>query len=77
MPSKNDLSYLKVQNKNILNGVTVPQTQEKERLSHMVWVRFTASEHAKLKEAAGMIPLAKYLKYVLRSQVSMKESGIE
>lgn len=64
MPNKNDLTAFKVESKNKLVQVQAPASKP-EKLTEMVWVRFTPSEYARLKEKAGMIPLATYLKHLL------------
>lgn len=75
MPSKNDLSALKVKSKNSL--VKAQETFNKkqgnstawrkpkpvmEKQSEIVWLRFTKSELAQIKEKAGLVPVATFLK---------------
>ena len=77
MPSKNDLSSLKVQSKNSLieaqEELNKKQTSTvwrkakpiMEKQSEIVGLRFTKSELAEIKKKAGLIPLATYLKHQL------------
>ena len=74
MPSKNDLSNLKVESKNSLveaqeelNNKQASKAWRKpkpimEKQSEIVGLRFTKSELAEIKERAGLIPVATYLK---------------
>lgn len=66
MPSKNDLSALKVQSKSTLKNVRAPiQHTEKEKLTEIAWVRFTRSEYEAVKAKAGLVPVATYLRHLL------------
>ncbi len=74
MPKKNDLSALKVSNKNTLTNLeqrTIKQPAGRkpkptnEKQSELVWLRFTPSEYAEIKKKAGLVPVATYLKNIL------------
>ena len=78
MPSKNDLSALKVKSKDSLveanNTLNKKQGSAKawrkpkpvmEKQSEIVGLRFTKSELAQIKEKAGLVPIATYLKNFL------------
>lgn len=80
MPSKNDLSALKVQPKNTL--VSTPKLASKEtasgrkkapedKESELIGLKLTPKEKAHLQEKAGRIPLATFLKDYLRNQTDL------
>ncbi len=82
MPKKNDLSALKISNKNTLTSLeqgTVKQpagrkpTPAQEKQSELVWLRFTPSEYAEIKKQAGLVPVATYLKAVLMKKDSLSK----
>ena len=83
MPSKNDLSSLKVQSKNSLveaqkelnNKQSSPAWRKPkpimEKQSEIVGLRFTKLELEQIKKQAGLIPVATYLKNKLVSQTTL------
>lgn len=80
---KNDLSSLKIKQENKLPEETsvslleskAPQTghPEEERADKIISLRVTASEFARLKDKAGMVPLGRYLKHQLRASTDIFE----
>jgi hypothetical protein len=81
MPKKNDLSAIKLQNKNALQnsddtsiissnpakaGRKPKSTTEKE--SETVVLKLTLQEFDHLKEKAGLVPLATFVKFYLRNK---------
>ena len=87
MPSKNNLSSLKVQSKNSLVeaqkefnkklGATTAWRKPKpiiEKQSETVGLRFTKSELAQIKEKAGLVPVATYLKNLLVAETDVIQS---
>ncbi len=78
MPSKNDLSALSVKRKNTLpeNLVTLPTIQPawrkpkpaSEKESEIVTLKITMHEMGALKEKAGLVPIATYVKHYLREE---------
>lgn len=85
MPSKNDLSSLKAKPKNTLKkavDVQPVQTAGKakvgrkakpaaEKESFSLMLKLTEAEGQKLKERAGMVPLATYVKAYLRGETDL------
>lgn len=83
MPSKNDLSNLKVDTKNSL--IAAHKVQAKllvgsawrkakpvaEKQSELVGLRFTPSELDIIKAKAGLIPVATYIKDALNKQTDI------
>lgn len=66
MPSKNNLSALKIQSKNTLTAIKTPTPQKTTpKQSKMVGLRFTPEEYQKIKAQAGLIPVATYLRHLL------------
>lgn len=66
MPSKNNLSALKIQSKNTLTNIKTPSPQKTaSKQSKMVGLRFTPEEYQKIKSQAGLIPVATYLRHLL------------
>lgn len=77
MPSKNDLSVLKIQSKNTLVDVknsikeTTPVKAWRKpkptalKQSELIGLRFTLNELEMIKEKAWLIPVATYLKDLL------------
>lgn len=80
---KNDLSSLKIKQESKLPEETSVSLLEKkatrtnkveeERADKIISLRITASEFAKLKEKAGMVPLGRYLKHQLRESTDIFE----
>jgi len=68
MNNKNDLSAIKVQPKNTLANLAATKMSWRkskpiaEKQSELVGLRFTPSELAKIKEKAGLVPVATFLK---------------
>ena len=82
MPSKNDLSSLKVSSKNTLNNLEKSISNQHspawrkpkpkaEKQSELIGLRFTLSEYEKIKTNAGLVPIATYLKNALFSQTDV------
>ena len=83
MPSKNDLSAIKIQPKNTLVEVknnlqnTVPVKAWRKpkpvalKQSELIGLRFTLSELEMIKEKAWLIPVATYLKDLLAKQTTI------
>ena len=83
MPSKNDLSAIKIQPKNTLVGVknnlqnsTLVKAWRKPKpvalkQSELIGLRFTLSELEMIKEKAWLIPVATYLKDMLAKQTAI------
>ena len=87
MPKKNDLTAIKVQPKNTLTPQTsipevppaplLPKTRggrkktPEEKESEVVGLKFTPNEKAKILQKAGRIPLATYIKDLIRSNTSL------
>ncbi len=72
MPSKNDLSALKVQSKNTLTAIKTPTLKKvTEKQSKMVWLRFTPSEYEKIQAKAGLVPVATYLRHLLAEHTDL------
>lgn len=75
MANKNDLSALKVQPKNTLLNLQAPPPEASaantagrkpkpvtEKQSELIGLRFTPSELEQIKQQAGLVPVATYLK---------------
>ena len=83
MPSKNDLSQLKVNAKSTLQNIQAQTIQTikgtagrkpkplAEKQSEMIGLRFTKQEHQLIKEKAGLVPIATYLKNALFTQTDI------
>ena len=87
MPRKNDLSAIKVQPKNTLTPQTeIPSVPSapllpkakggrkktpEEKESELVGLKFTPSEKAKISQKAGRVPLATYIKDLIRSKTDL------
>jgi len=81
MVNKNDLSAIKVEPKNTLANIkknTIGQAKAwrkplpiKEKLSELIWLRFTPSELEQIKEKAWLVPIATYIKNLLKKQTSV------
>ena len=83
MPSKNDLSQLKVRAKNTLQNIKnteIPTAKGSawrkpkhlaEKQSEMIGLRFTKQEHQLIKDKAGLVPIATYLKNALFTQTDI------
>ena len=83
MPSKNDLSVLKIQPKNTLvnvknnlqNSTPVKAWRKPKptalKQSELIGLRFTLSEIEMIKEKAWLIPVATYLKDLLANQTTI------
>jgi len=73
---KNDLSSLKIKQEkklpeetdiSLLEKQTMDTSQTREQAADkVISLRITASEFAKLKAKAGMVPIGRYLKHQLR-----------
>ena len=86
MPSKNDLSALKVQEKHTLKALRNTDKREEhqtvwrkpkplsEKQSEIIGLRFTQSEYDGIKKRAGLVPTATYLKDMLRSKTDLFDS---
>ena len=69
---KADISDITVSNKQVLKKSEPagrPPKEESQKLTKRVSVYFTSDEYDRLKENAGMAPLAKYIRY------SLEEAG--
>lgn len=85
MPSKNDLSQLKVKSKNTLQNIKSTENRSikgsvwrkpkpiAEKQSEMIGLRFTKQEHQLIKDKAGLVPIATYLKNALFTQTDVFE----
>lgn len=74
MPSKNNLSALKTGAKKPILEVTQtgrPKKPVEEKETCLIGLKLTAREKAILQEKAGLVPLATYLKDVLRNQTDL------
>ena len=83
MPSRNDLSGLKIEPKNTLIGLQQPDLSVKngtpwrypkppqEKQSQVVGLRFTPSEIETLKKHAGLVPLATFIRDQLMSKTDI------
>ena len=83
MPSKNDLSSLKVQSKNSLVEAQTklnnkqPSTAWRkpkpvmEKQSEIVGLRFTKSELTEIKKKAGLVPVATYIKDIIKTGTNL------
>ena len=84
MPSKNDITSLKVKSKDILGKSQArrdepikskkkgPEPKPKaERESFSIMLRLTEAEGRALQEKAGMVPLATFLKTYLRAETKL------
>ncbi len=83
MPSKNDLSSLKVESKNSLVEAQEELNKKQpstawrkpkplmEKQSEIVWLRFTKSELAKIKEKSGLVPIATFLKNIFVTDTNL------
>ncbi len=83
MPSKNDLSALKIDTKNMLVEAHKLQLKPQsaiagrkpkllaEKQSELVGLRFTPSELELIKTKAGLIPVATYLKDALSTRTDI------
>ena len=81
MPSKNNLSSIKLKSTETLKTAPVsnrpPWRQPKppaEKCSEPVVLKFTPLEMEKIKETAGMVPLATFLKNALLSDTDVLEA---
>ena len=86
MPSKNDLSALKMQPKHTLKTLQNADKREvqqtiwrkpkplSEKQSEIIGLRFTQSEYDGIKKRAGLVPIATYLKDMLRSKTNLFDS---
>ncbi|MFI3222683.1 MAG: hypothetical protein QX191_06570 [Methylococcaceae bacterium] len=80
MPNKNDLSAIKLKNKNALQDSetnTISKTSAKagrkpksttEKESETVVLKLTLQEFDHLKEKAGLVPLGTFVKFFLRNK---------
>lgn len=79
MPTKNDLSSIKVKPKDTLTKTTASDSSSQrkpgrkpksieEKESKTVGLKFTPSEYENLKEKAGLVPLATFIKEHLRNK---------
>lgn len=83
MPNKNDLTAIKLKNKNTLQRTetsTDSSTQVKagrkpkvsgEKESETVVLKLTPKEYEHLKKKAGLVPLGTYVKYHLRNETDL------
>ncbi len=83
MPSKNDLSSIKAEPKNTLIKTPKPASKQtkrrvgrppkpvKEKESELLGLRFTPSEFMVLKEKAGLVPLATFVKDHIRRNTDL------
>ena len=83
MPSKNDLSQLKVISKNTLQNIKNTEISAikgsawrkpkplAEKQSEMIGLRFTKQEYQLIKDKAGLVPIATYLKNALFTQTDI------
>ena len=80
MPSKNDLSSLRVESKNTLQNAQHSFETKKawrkpkpvqEKQSEMIGLRFTLKEYENVKAKAGLVPIATYLKHALFKQTDI------
>ncbi len=83
MPSKNDISSIKAEPKHTLTKTSKPATKPakrgvgrppkpvKEKESELLGLRFTPSEFKVLKEKAGLVPLATFVKDHIRRNTDL------
>lgn len=86
MPSKNDLSALKIKPKNTLLNVKNSLSSDipakawrkpkprAQKQSELIGLRFTLNEAELIKEKAWLVPVATYIKDLLASQTTIFET---
>jgi len=83
MPNKNDLTAIKVNNRETLKGINRVEPNPiiklawrkpkpvLEKQSELVGLRFTKEEYMILKEMAGLVPVATYLKNAIMTNTTI------